>query len=153
MEVSSYVGFSKNRSSSFMFVMTALLVKKILYTAHSPYGFLDYGVSYLFFEEVSIRPLFLIVQQVHTHPMITAIRTMMNTPISDPRAIVGACCVVCACVGFQFKVIMCMCLLLIIRSLVTLAVAVVYLLFLLDYSVHQIDKLLLLLLPDLMGHH
>ena len=99
-------------------------------------------VSYLFFEEVSIPSLFLIVQQVHIHPMITAVRTMRNTPISDPRAIVGACCVVCACVGFQFKVIMCLCLLLFTLSLVTLAVAVVYLL-LLDYSVHQIDKLLL----------
>ena len=55
----------------------------------------------MFFEVIPVPPLFLIVQQVHTHPMITATRAMKNKPVSDPRAIVGLGGACCACSGFR----------------------------------------------------
>ena len=62
------------------------------------YNIVVHLVPHVFFEEVSVPPaLFLIVQQVHTHPTITTTSTMKNKPASSPRAIVGfcddACCV------------------------------------------------------------
>ena len=47
-----------------------------------------YTISYVLFEEISIPPLFLVtVQQVHTHPIITATKTIKNKPASVPSAI------------------------------------------------------------------
>ena len=55
----------------------------------------------MFFEVMSMPPLFFIVQQVHTHPMITATSTMKNKPVSDPRAIIGLGGACCTCSGFH----------------------------------------------------
>ena len=46
----------------------------------------------MLFDEIFVAPFFFLLEQVHTHPMITATRTTRNAPISDPRAIVGASC-------------------------------------------------------------
>ena len=60
----------------------------------------SYAVPHMFFEVVPFPPLFLIAQQVHTHPMITAASTMIDKPVSDPRAIVGLGGACCACDRF-----------------------------------------------------